>query len=204
MKTKMKALTLVLCAMLLVVASVMGTMAYLTSKTEVVTNTFTVGNVTIDLGETDVDLYGVKDGESRVKKNEYKLIPGHTYVKDPVIHIEAGSEACYVFVRVIDELATIEGATTVEVQMINNGWARLPAIDGVEVENIWYKAVAVDARAAAQDVAVFETFTVSGTAEVSTYAGKTITVQAYAVQADGFASAVAAYTAAPCTWGAQA
>lgn len=198
MKTSMKALTLVLCAVLLVCASVMGTLAYLTSKTEVVKNTFTVGNVKIDLDETDVDLYGVKDSETRVKKNDYKLIPGHTYVKDPVIHIEAGSEVCYVFVRVVDELTAIEGATTVVDQMTANGWYELPG-----VANVWYKPTAVNALNAAVDVAVFSSFTVKGDAAVDQFAGKTITVQAYAVQADGFASAVDAYTAAPCSWGEQ-
>ena len=204
MKTSMKALTLVLCAVLLVCASVMGTLAYLKSTTDVVKNTFTVGNVVITLDETDVDEYGAKDTENRVTANTYKLIPGHTYIKVPVIHIQEGSEACYVFVRVVDELAKIEDTSTVAEQMTANGWAQLPDLDGIDVENIWYKATAIDARAAAVDVAVFGTFTVAGTADVSAYANKTITVQAYAVQADGFASAVAAYTAAPCTWGAKA
>ena len=54
MKTKRKALLLSLCAVLLVVASVMGTMAYLTS-TDTVTNTFTVGNVQIKLDEAAVN-----------------------------------------------------------------------------------------------------------------------------------------------------
>lgn len=44
MKTRSKALLLTLCAVLLVAASVLGTMAYLTSTDEV-TNTFTVGQV---------------------------------------------------------------------------------------------------------------------------------------------------------------
>lgn len=44
MKTKSKALLLTLCAVLLVAASVLGTMAYLTSSAEV-KNTFTVGKV---------------------------------------------------------------------------------------------------------------------------------------------------------------
>ena len=54
MKKAKKALALVLCAVLLVAGSVMGTMAYLTSKDEVV-NTFTVGKVGITLDEEDVD-----------------------------------------------------------------------------------------------------------------------------------------------------
>ena len=46
MKKTKKALLLSLCAVMLVTASVLGTMAYLTSTDEVV-NTFTVGNVAI-------------------------------------------------------------------------------------------------------------------------------------------------------------
>ena len=54
MKTRSKALVLTLCAVLLVVATVMGTMAYLTS-TDTVTNTFTVGKVAITLDEAKVN-----------------------------------------------------------------------------------------------------------------------------------------------------
>ena len=57
MKKKTKALMLVLCAVLLVTASVLGTMAYLTSTDQVV-NTFTVGKVAITLDEAQVDLDG--------------------------------------------------------------------------------------------------------------------------------------------------
>ena len=109
MKRTYKALLLVLCAVLLVAASVMGTLAYLTSTTEVAKNTFTYGNVKITLDETDVDLYGKKDGDTRVLKNTYKLIPGHTYIKDPVVHVEAKSEQCYV--RVLVTLTEADIAT---------------------------------------------------------------------------------------------
>ena len=85
MKTTKKALLLALCAVLLVVSTVFATLAYLTSTTKVVTNTFTVGDIVITLDETDVDVYGKKDGETRVLKNDYKLIPGHNYTKDPTI-----------------------------------------------------------------------------------------------------------------------
>ena len=95
MKTKTKAFVLALCAVLLVVSTVFVTMAFLTSQ-DTVTNTFTVGNVTITLDETDVDLYGVKDSETRVDKNEYKLIPGHEYIKDPTVTVAKGSEESYV------------------------------------------------------------------------------------------------------------
>ncbi|MBQ3062404.1 MAG: hypothetical protein IJD03_01960, partial [Clostridia bacterium] len=98
MKNTKKALLMTLCAVMLVAASVMGTMAYLTSTTGVVTNTFTVGKVGITLDEAKVTEYGVKDGDTRVMANTYKLVPGHTYVKDPTVHVAADSEESYLFV----------------------------------------------------------------------------------------------------------
>ena len=56
-KTKTKALLMSLCAVLLVAASVLGTMAYLTDSKDV-KNTFTVGNVSIKLDEAKVNADG--------------------------------------------------------------------------------------------------------------------------------------------------
>lgn len=100
MKTKSKALLLTLCAVLLVAASVMGTMAYLTS-TDTVENTFTVGNVKITLDEAKVDTDGTPAAPAeRVKANSYKLLPGHTYTKDPTVTVIKGSESSYVRMKV--------------------------------------------------------------------------------------------------------
>lgn len=106
MKTRSKALLLTLCAVLLVAASVLGTMAYLTS-TDSVENTFTVGKVKINLDEAKVDADGkaVTPAE-RVKGNEYKLMPGHTYTKDPTVTVEEGSESSYVRMKVTFNNAT--------------------------------------------------------------------------------------------------
>ena len=100
MKTRSKALLLTLCAVLLVAASVLGTMAYLTSTDEV-NNTFTVGSVAITLDEAKVDENGTPvEPAVRVKSNEYKLMPGHTYTKDPTVTVEMGSESSYVRMKV--------------------------------------------------------------------------------------------------------
>ena len=196
MKTTKKALRLALCAVLLVVSTVFATLAYLTSTTQVVKNTFTVGNVTITLDEADVDEYGKEiDGASRVLENTYKLIPGHKYVKDPTIHVAKGSEECYLFVKVVNGISGIEADTTIAAQMTANGWKALDAVN-----NVYYLDRKIDASAAAEDVPVFAEFTVKGDAAVSSYNGNTITVQAYAIQADGFASAAAAWAAAPSDW----
>lgn len=190
MKTTKKALLLALCAVLLVVSTVFATMAYLTSTTQVVKNTFTVGNVKITLDEAKVNEYGVKDGDTRVTENTYKLMPGHTYTKDPTIHVDANSEDCWLFVKIVDEIAEIQDVTTVESQMLNNGWKKLEG-------NVWYYESIVSKGT---DVKVFENFKVLGDANVANYNGKTITVIGYAVQADGFTYASDAWEAAPSDW----
>ena len=100
MKTKSKALLLTLCAVLPIAASVLGTMAYLTS-TDTVTNTFTVGKVEIKLDEAKVNADGIPvEGAARVQANSYKLMPGNTYTKDPTVTVKAGSEESYVRMKV--------------------------------------------------------------------------------------------------------
>lgn len=180
MKNTKKALLMTLCAVMLVAASVMGTLAYLTS-TDTVTNTFTVGNVVITLDEAPVDANGDKTTGDRVKANNYKLLPGHDYDKDPTIHVAEGSEDCYLFVKVTNEIAAIEDATTVADQMKAKGWTLVQGTTDVYM----HERVA----SAEDDVVVFETIKVKGEVDNTTlaaYANKTITVVAYAIQADGF------------------
>ena len=91
-----KILALVMCAVLLVGASVMGTVAYLTAQDQVV-NTFTVGNVKIELDEAKVDATGkAPNHNDRVKGNEYHLLPGLEYDKDPTVTVKAVSDEAYV------------------------------------------------------------------------------------------------------------
>lgn len=112
MKTKHKALLLCLCAVMLVAASVMGTIAYLTSADTVV-NTFAVGDVIIELDEADVNEDGtyVTDHDNRVQENEYHLLPGHTYFKDPTVTVKAKSEDSFVRMMVkVEDLSQLEAA----------------------------------------------------------------------------------------------
>lgn len=190
MKKTRKALLLSLCAVMLVTASVLGTMAYLTSTDQVV-NTFTVGNVAITLDETDVD--NSTPGENdRDQANAYKLMPGRTYTKDPIVHVDAESEDCYLFVKVANEIADIEAAKTVADQMTEQGWV---AVDGANDVYVYTTDNTNPAVVNGGDnVTVFESFTVAGTVDndtLSGYADKTITVTAYAIQADGFDSKTA-------------
>ena len=147
MKTKSKALLLTLCAVLLIAASVLGTMAYLTS-TDTVTNTFTVGKVEIKLDETDV----TNSTGPRVKANSYKLMPGTTYTKDPTVTVKAGSEESYVRMKVTfnnakeiialctdpefaDEVTGVENAFPL-IRMVNFVKANAAKWDGIIPDNM--------------------------------------------------------------------
>lgn len=199
MKKTKKIVALFLAAVMLVCTTVAATVAYLTAVTGEVENTFTVGSVAIDLLEADVNEYGelldtngnvYVEGATladRVKANEYKLIPNHEYVKDPVVTVEEKSEQSFVFIKLKNELIDIIDGTTIEEQILENGWVVLEGESGV-----YYYPTAVDARDAAVDLSVFESFKLKADADVASYAdedGKVdavITIDAYAVQADGF------------------
>lgn len=211
MKTKSKALLLTLCAVLLVAASVMGTMAYLTS-TDKVENTFTVGNVKITLDEAKVNTDGTPvTPAERVKANEYKLLPGHTYTKDPMVTVLNGSEASYIKMTV-----TFSKASALDAIFAPTGAGLISIFNGYDSANWIYKDNTKDANADTRtyefwyketvgaptaDVALdalFDSITVPGTItneQLATIEGMTITVNAYAIQADGFANADAAWAA---------
>lgn len=188
-----KVLLTVFSALLIVCLSVGATVAYLTSK-DSVTNTFTVGNVKITMDETKVNEYGnAVEGEARVTENTYKLIPGHTYTKDPIIHVDKNSEDCWLFVHLDNGIGPIMDDTTVENQMIADGnWTK---IDGAN--NVYYYKNAVKAGA---NIDVFKTVTIKASAtndDIDGHNNHLIQVTAYAVQADGFDTALAAWNAAP-------
>lgn len=183
-----KSIALVMMAVLLVAASVMGTLAYLTSN-DTVKNTFTVGKVAITLDEAKVTEYGVAvTPASRVKANTYKLIPGHEYTKDPTVHFAAGSEASWLFVKVDNGIAAIEADTKIAEQITTNDWTALDGVTGV-----YYMKVDANTSADAKDYLVFETFKLTDDANVANYATANVTVTAYAIQADGFTTAAAAW-----------
>lgn len=182
-----KKLMTALALVLVIAMSVAGTYAYLTSQAEV-KNTFTVGNVSITMDETDVD--DSTQGAERDVANAYKLIPGMTYTKDPIIHVAANSEKCYLFVKVDNNIAdaeTNEAGETVADQLTANGWTLVK-----DQANIYVYNTTVNGGA---NVNVFGTFTVSkdisNEALTTAADGKTIVVTACAVQAEGLTAAQA-------------
>ena len=215
MKKTSKALLLSLCAVVLVTASVLGTMAYLTDETDDVVNTFTVGNVTLGeegvqegLDEAKVDEYGnpVVPAE-RTNANKYKLVPGQTYAKDPTVYVNNESEDSYIFVKVENDLGELEadtetapgGYTDIADQIIANGWIALDGYTG-----IYYKEFtqAIADEGDYTDMVVFEEFKLVDNAntldswDTIEDEDQDITITAYAVQKEGFDTAEAAWEAA--------
>ena len=186
---------LVLCAVLLVTASVLGTMAYLTS-TEKVVNTFTVGKVAITLDEAKVNADGTAvTPAERVKENAYHLLPGHGYTKDPTVHVQANSEDSFIFVKVENGIANYEDRPTIAEQIAARGWTPLTG-----VANVYYKAYTKSAEIT--DLPVFGNFTIANHANAAdgwnNFSAETkVTVTAYAVQQDGFNTAFDAWQATP-------
>ena len=206
-----KSIALVMMAVLLVAASVMGTLAYLTSHDEVV-NTFTVGKVAIKLDEAKANTDGsLVAGAARVKANSYKLLPGHIYNKDPMVTVLKGSEPSYIKMTVTfsnaNELDAIFAPTGADLTSIFNGYDAAnwiakgntkDATANTRTYEFWYKeAVGAPDGDVALD-ALFDSITVPGAItqeQLKTIEGMTITVNAYAIQADGFATADAAWVA---------
>ena len=207
MKKPVMILAIILSAVLLVVASVMGTLAFLASSTAV-SNTFTVGNVGIQMFESATDKHGViietEVGKKTSDGNSYELIPGKSYAKDPTIYVNDNSVASYLFVKVKNGIQTIEAeGNTMKSQMIANGWQLIK--DNASGEELYLyvgegnaiankKTAAVTAATIGGDNTqtsfdIFETFTVKNDVDCSDYAGAKVTLTAFAIQVEGYTEA---------------
>lgn len=228
MKTRNKVLLLVMCMLLVAAGSVMATMAYLMDSDEVV-NTFTVGKVKLQLDETDVDVNGNKDGDTRVKANTYHLLPGQTYTKDPMVTVLDGSEDCYVRMlvtlnRTQTQLDEIFGAGFLPQNHVA-GWDstvwECTKVDtttdtAVVTYEFRYRDTAATGTASPYTFKkqsgntsldpLFDAFTVPGTvngdklAKLAETPEFKITVVAHAIQAAGFDTEDAAWTAFQQQW----
>ena len=200
MKTRSKALLLILCAMLLLIASALGTVAYLTVQ-DTVTNTFSVGKVDATLieGSAGKRSMRARSTGAPVDENDHILMPGHTYTKDHTIHVDAVSEDSYIFVKVENGIASYEAASSAEEggyrtiadQITANGWTALES-----AADVYYREYVKSSTGS--DFAVFNTFKIADNANDAESWGSCdaqVAVTAYAVQKDGFDTASAAWMA---------
>lgn len=175
-----KALFIMLSAALIVCATVAGTLAWLTDTTAPVVNTFTVGDINITLTESEnLDL---------------KMVPGQPIEKDPKVTVKAGSEACWLFVKV-EKSGNFDSFMTFE---IANGWTEL-----TEGSGVYYRIVGDKSADGATDepfpvisgnkVTVKNTVTKADLNGLTEATYPTLTFTAYAVQKDGINDADTAW-----------
>ena len=131
----MKTFVAMLALVLVIGCAVGGTVAWLTAQTDSVVNTFTYGDINIDLKETT--------------GNDYKIIPGVDIEKDPKVTVKANSEACWLFVEVKKEGTFVTDKVTYS---IADDWT--PG-NGTDIpENVYYRKV--DAVTMDKDFAVLK------------------------------------------------
>ena len=181
-----KTLALILTVVLILGGVVGGTVAWLIANPDPVVNTFTYGDINIDLEETDTNL----DEDDDPNTNEYEMMPGQEIVKDPKITVKAGSESNWLFVK----LEKSENFDDFMEYTVADGWMPLEG-----TENVYFRLVmeddVKDADAAFEvikdnKVTVREDVTkemlnaLDPEGEDANY--PTLTVSAYAVQYVGF------------------
>ena len=162
---KKKGLAMVLALVLLAVCAVSGTLAWLTAKSDVVTNTFAASDIKVELKETT--------------GKEYKMIPGYTIRKDPKATVLAGSDECFLFVK-LDKSDNFDTFLTYEMA---GGWTLVPG-----ETNVYYRKVQTADIGTAYSVLKGDQVTVKGEVTKAMMNGLTtetlpkLTVTAYASQ----------------------
>ncbi len=174
-----------LLALVLVIGCVAGgTVAWLVAKTDPVVNTFTYGDIKIELAETTGP--------------NYKIVPGVDISKDPKVTVKANSEACWLFVKV-EEVGAISTITTDPVHYaIDTGWAQLKDKDGKDVSGVYYRLVDAVNNDTAFNVLKDNKIIVSGELTKETIKGYAVqqpklTFTAYAVQKENITTAADAW-----------
>lgn len=170
MTTTKKLVIAVVALSLALVCAIGGTLAFLIAESDTVTNTFTYGTITLELSEknkTD------KDGLAFTN-----VVPGDVLDKDPVVTVVEGSEACYVYVLIDNQLGT---AATYN---IGEQWTKV----GESGTKVLYRYNdIVDATKGVKDLAVFTKLKFGSNlvkADVEKLAGKNVVISAYAHQSD--------------------
>ena len=176
-----------LLALVLVIGCVAGgTVAWLVAKTDPVVNTFTYGDINIELAET------------KPVNQQAKIITGVDIEKDPKVTVKANSEACWLFVKVEKTGTFVDGKVT---YAIADDWTKLTGVDSVD--NVYYREVGAVTADTSYYVLKGSTEYPNGVVTVSENLTKdeiknitskpTLTFTAYAVQKEGSADAAAAW-----------
>ena len=190
-----KTLAMILAVVMLMTACVAGTLAWLQDSTPEVKNTFTVGDVTITLKESPLKADGTYGDPAEGTKNEYQLIPGETYTKDPTVAVTDDSEDCYLFVKFEEKGNAATYIDYTSTLNATNGWTQG---DGTNIPaNVWYREVLKDAGTKSWKLLVDDKIIIDAEAvtkdTMAAADAAELVYTAYAVQMDNVADAAAAW-----------
>lgn len=176
-----KAFALMLALILVVGAAVGTTLAWLTAESGTVTNTFTVGKITIDLKEHKLVDGTLNTAETVTENKTYKVVPGATQPKDPFVTVNKGSEACYLYVTITNNM--VINSKTVATVNVRSDWT---VVETQGNTTLYRYSTTIDASNADVTKQVFTTVTYSGSDitkdNIGDLANKTIVLKAYAHQ----------------------
>ena len=188
---KKKSMIAVVAVVFALCFAIGGTLAWLIDTTSEVKNTFTVGDINIELWEHNYESDTL--GSDTVTGNDnYKMIPGDTLPKDPYVIVKANSEACWLFVKV-EKSGNFDDFMTCD---IADGWTALNDADndGVADDGVYYREVGATGDNDSNPFYILENNKVTVNGEVtkdklSALASEgvelpTLTFTAYAVQSD--------------------
>ena len=169
-----KTLVILLALTVTMVTAAGGTLAFLYG-TQNVKNTFTYGDIQIDLEETDTGL----DPDQNPDTNQYPMLPGQPIHKDPKVTVYAGSLDCWLFVELTESWNFADYLS----YTVADGWEPLEGVPGVFCR-------AVDTSSESQTFPVIkddliymkESVTLGQLATLTDADYPTLTIKAYAIQ----------------------
>ena len=193
-----KMFVMMLALVLVFGCAVGGTIAWLTAETAPVVNTFTYGDINIELFEHNYIASSNTLGSTEVDKvDDYTIIPGVNLPKDPTVRVKAKSEACWLFVRVEQTGTFVKDKVTYSVKTGTDGWTQLTDKDGKTVEGVYYREVGAVAQNTEFKILTNDQVTVSDTLtknDIKDITGnQVLKFTAYAVQKDGIKDAATAW-----------
>lgn len=190
--TRNRILLTAIAALLLVAVAIGGTLAYLADQTEKVVNTFTPSNLDVQISEDGATL----GTDGKTLEQTWKMVPGNTITKKPVVTLAAGSENAWVFVEVV-ESSTLPTYISYTVDSAN--WTEYTGTTGPNGGKVYYKQDVV--AGTALDVLTNDQVTVISTVTNAQMAAlnaegavqPTLTFYAYAVQSANVTSVADAW-----------
>ena len=205
-----KTLVMLLALVLTLGCVIGGTVAWLTASSDKVENTFTVGDITIDLDEhklvTGTDGNPALGTEEVITNTYEAFVPGQTLPKDPFVTVEANSEKCWLFVEATETNNTLNNEKIIDwafdlAEEGQDGWKILP-----DNANVIYRVVDKANAEQTFDVLKDDQVTVNSkitktdvTNTIKSNAPK-LEFKAYAVQYDYLKNGDADVTTAAAAW----